>query len=85
LIFVDANTRVRQLGHLLQVRVHAGEWSRMVASLDVCFRAWATYPHPHHLPGIPRRAAGMLRYLEAVVVLLSDGHELKGRYDSKSF
>jgi len=44
----------------------------MVASLDVCFRARATFPHPHHLPGIPRRATGMLRYLEALVVLIGD-------------
>ena len=57
----------------------------MVASLDVCFRAWATCPHPHHLLGIPRRAAGMHHYLDAVVVLLSDGHELKGHYDPRSF
>jgi hypothetical protein len=45
----------------------------MVASLDACFGARATFPHPHHLPGIPRRAAGgMLHYLEAVVVLIGD-------------
>jgi len=48
----------------------------MVASLEVCLRAWARLLH-HSLLGILVEHGIVLHDQEDVVVLLQDGHELE--------